>query len=349
MKTITVNTSKKYDVLIENGLLAKAGEHISKVHAPCAVMLVSDSTVMNLYGERVIDSLLEHGFTVNQFIIKPGEESKSTANLVALWEALASAHISRSDLIVALGGGVPGDLAGFAAATYLRSVEFVVLSTSLLAMVDSSVGGKTAVDLAAGKNLAGAFHQPSLVLCDPSALSTLPQCIFNDGMAEVIKYGMINRPELLDELGGDFDITSVIGKCVEDKRDIVSVDEHDTGIRQLLNFGHTMAHGIELCSSYTVTHGSAVAIGMEIITKAAVRNGLCDEKALDILTSLLNKFSLPLTCQYSAQELCMAAFEDKKRTGGNITLVVPRGIGKSELMKISLSQLRDFVSGAWEK
>lgn len=348
MKTITVNASKKYDVLIGEGLLADAGKHITAVHAPCAVMLVSDSTVMSLYGEQVKASLSACGFSVNEFVIAPGEASKSTATLVALWEALASAHISRSDLIIALGGGVPGDLAGFAAATYLRGIDFVGIPTTLLAMVDSSVGGKTAVDLEAGKNLAGAFHQPSLVLCDPSALATLPQSIYNDGMAEVIKYAMINHAELLTELAGEYDISAVIALCIDEKRRIVDLDERDTGIRRLLNLGHTAAHGIELCSEYGITHGSAVAAGMAIITRAAVKKGLCTREALEMLEKLLNKFSLPLSCEYSAEELCKAALEDKKRFGDSITLAVPRDLGKAELMQIPISGLLDFISGAWE-
>lgn len=349
MKTVTVNASRKYEVRIEEGLLKAAGQHIAEIHKPCSCMLVSDETVFALYGETVVTSLQDAGFSVQTFIINPGEASKSTATLVQLWETLAECRITRSDLLVALGGGVVGDLTGFAAATFLRGIDFVQLPTTLLAMVDSSVGGKTAVDLAHGKNLAGAFYQPSLVLCDPSALGTLTPEIFADGMAEVIKYGFINRPDLLKQLQGDSDITDIITLCVEDKRDIVEADERDNGCRQLLNLGHTLAHGIELNSDYTISHGSAVAIGMVLITKAAVANGFCSADTLDILLQLLNKFSLPTETIYTCTQLCEAALEDKKRKGGFITLVVPTETGKSELKKMSVDALPEFLGKAWDK
>ena len=348
MKTVKVNASKKYDVRIANGLLTQAGQHIAELHKPCSCMLVSDETVFALYGETVKNELCQAGFTVHTFIIKPGEASKSTSNLVLLWETLAECSITRSDLLVALGGGVVGDLTGFAAATFLRGIDYVQIPTTLLAMVDSSVGGKTAVDLQHGKNLAGAFCQPSLVLCDPDALQTLPAEIFADGMAEVIKYGFINRPDLLRILQGDYDIADIITLCVEDKRDIVEADERDNGCRQLLNLGHTLAHGIELFSDYTIPHGSAVAIGMVLITKAAIANGLCCADTLDILLTLLNKFSLPTETQFTCAQLCEAALEDKKRKGGFITLVVPTETGKSELKKLAVEALPAFLGKAWE-
>lgn len=349
MKTITVNASKKYEVRIEDGLLQKAGQHIAEIHKPCPCMLVSDETVFALYGQTVVNSLQNAGFAVQTFLIKPGESSKSTENLVKLWEYLAECKITRSDLLVALGGGVVGDLTGFAAATFLRGIRFVQLPTTLLAMVDSSVGGKTAVDLQHGKNLAGAFYQPSLVLCDPTALNTLSSGIFADGMAEVIKYGFINRPDLLKILQNDYDIADIIALCVEDKRDIVETDERDNGCRQLLNLGHTLAHGIELHSDYTVSHGSAVATGMVLITKAAIANGLCGTDTLDILLQLLNKFALPTETIYTCEQLCEAALEDKKRKGGFITLVVPTQTGKSELKKMSVDALPGFLGKAWEE
>lgn len=348
MKTVTVNASRKYEVRIENGLLQNAGQHIAEIHALCTCMLVSDETVWALYGENVKESLSKAGFTVHSFIIKPGESSKSTRNLVLLWETLAENKLTRSDLLIALGGGVVGDLTGFAAATFLRGIDYVQIPTTLLAMVDSSVGGKTAVDLAHGKNLAGAFCQPSLVLCDPTALGTLTPEIFADGMAEVIKYGFINRPVLLQKLTEDYDIADIIALCVEDKRDIVEADERDNGCRQLLNLGHTLAHGIELHSGYTISHGSAVAIGMVLITKAAIHAGLCEKETLITLLGLLEKFNLPTRTQFTCEQLCEAALEDKKRKGGFITLVIPTKTGHSQLHKYAVEDLHNFISGAWE-
>lgn len=350
MKTVTVKASKQYDVLIAKGLLQQAGERIAAVHKCCSCMLVSDETVWALYGARVMQSLENSGFTVHTFIIKPGEASKSTNNLILLWETLAEKQITRSDLLVALGGGVVGDLTGFAAATFLRGIDYVQIPTTLLAMVDSSVGGKTAVDLAHGKNLAGAFYQPHLVLCDTDTLQTLPDSIFADGMAEVIKYGFINRPALLQMLKNtDTPIEDIIALCVEDKKEIVEADERDNGCRQLLNLGHTLAHGIELNSDYTVSHGSAVAIGMVLITKSAVKAGLCRRDTLDILLALLKKYNLPTDTEFTCEQLCEAALEDKKRKGGFITLVIPVETGKSELQKRRIDELPNFIGGAWEE
>lgn len=343
MKRITVEASRIYDILIADGLIDEVGSEILKIHSPCSVMLLSDATVAALYSKRVCASLGACGFSVSSFIIEPGESSKSVENLAALWEALAQAKMSRSDIIIALGGGVCGDLAGFAAATYMRGIEYIQIPTTLLAMVDSSVGGKTAVDLEHGKNLAGAFWQPSLVLCDPQVLSTLEDEHFADGMAEVIKYGFIDCPELIALLETEHSIAEIIAICVENKRDIVQADERDNGCRQLLNFGHTLAHGIELLSGYTVSHGKAVAVGMVLITKAAIIAGLCESDVLPKLLSLLEKYNLPSETLFSVEELCLAALEDKKRKGSSITLVIPKKLGKCELFKLPVDKLLDFI------
>ena len=285
MKRVRVEASLSYDVLIEKGLLADAGKYIKDISKGKTAVIVSETNVFPIYGDKLKNTLVKEGFEVLSFIFPAGEESKNTETLVSLWEFLAENHITRSDTLIALGGGVTGDLTGFAAATFLRGIRYVGIPTTLLSMVDSSVGGKTAVDLKGGKNLAGAFYQPSLVLIDPDTLDTLPENIFSDGMAEVIKYGMINLPDFLKKLEEDCDISDIIEISVKDKRDIVAVDEKDTGIRQLLNFGHTPAHSIELLSDFTISHGSAVAIGMVIMTKASIKAGLCEENALGILSS----------------------------------------------------------------
>lgn len=354
MRKISVNTGKPYEILVERNISCRVGKELLNVTKVKRAMVVTDETVYSLYFSRVEDSLLSSGIKVSRFVIEPGEKSKSTENLVNLWEALAEAEITRSDIIIALGGGVVGDLAGFAASTFLRGIKCVQIPTTLLAMTDSSVGGKTAVDLAAGKNLAGAFHQPCLVLCDPETLLTLPSEHMRDGMAEVIKYAMINRPLLADKIAsyktGDKDaIDEIISECIEDKRDIVSGDEFDTGIRALLNFGHTPAHAIERSSNYKITHGSAVAIGMVIMTRASVKLGLCSEKALDTLVSLLEKFGLPTDCPYSAKELATGALGDKKRDGDSINIIMLYGVGDARICNVKVSELEKIFEKGLEK
>ena len=248
-------------------------------------------------------------------------------------------------MLVALGGGVVGDLGGFAAAVYQRGIPFVQMPTTLLAMVDASVGGKTAIDLEAGKNLAGAFHQPSLVICDVECLNTLPPEIFADGMAEVIKYAFIRDRALFDKLQGDAaaDMAETIRLCVEDKRVLVEEDETDKGARQLLNLGHTVGHAIEACSSFTISHGSAVAMGMVIITRAAENMGICQAGTLAALTALLETYHLPTECPFTTEQLYAIALSDKKRAGGSITLVVPYGVADSRLVTVPVDALESYI------
>ena len=347
MERITVRASETYDIIIDKGLLDKAGEYcLSALGKPCKVLILTDDNVAPLYLERVKVSLMDSGFDTVEFIIPHGEDSKSTQSLVALVEFMAENRLTRSDVLIALGGGVVGDLGGFASAVYLRGIRFVQMPTTLLAAVDSSVGGKTAVDLRAGKNLAGAFHQPSLVVCDYKTLDTLPPEIFADGCAEVIKYGVINDRPLFDKLKGGIanDLENIIAECVINKARVVEGDEFDKGTRQLLNLGHTVGHAIELCSDMSISHGSAVAIGMVIVMRSAIKQGLCPTEALDELLSLLNQENLPTSCNFSAKELAEAALGDKKRSGSDISLVVPYGIGDSRLLKTPVSRLEDFIS-----
>lgn len=348
MKKVLVEASLTYEVLIEKGLLNKAGRLIKSVHKGKNAVIISDSNVFPLYGKILEDSLRNEGFNVLSFVFPAGEGSKNTDTLVSLWEFLAESHITRSDALIALGGGVTGDLTGFAAATFLRGISYIGIPTSLLAMVDSSVGGKTAVDLKGGKNLAGAFYQPSLVIIDPSVLETLPYEIYCDGMAEVIKYGMINLPSLLSELSEDCETDDIIEACIKDKRDIVNEDERDLGVRQLLNFGHTPAHAIELLSDFGISHGSAVSIGMVLMTRAAIKQGLCKGSALQRLITLLKKYSLPTDIIYSPEKICEIALNDKKRSQESITLAVPLDAGECILKKIPVEDLYNFISGAWE-
>ena len=272
MKTVSVHASRSYEIRIGRGLLQEAGEQIRAVTDAKKVMLVSDDAVWPLYGGAVRRSLETAGLTVCSFVFPHGESSKCACTYLELLDALCAQQLTRKDAIAVLGGGVAGDLAGFAASTYLRGIGFIQIPTTLLAMVDSSVGGKTAIDLPAGKNLAGTFYQPWLVLCDPDCLTTLPEDIFRDGCAEVIKYAVLGNAPFFDDLragSAHAQLEHIIETCVTMKRDIVAQDEFDRGQRQLLNLGHTFGHGIEACSGFAVSHGSAVAIGMAMMVRAA--------------------------------------------------------------------------------
>ena len=344
MKKVTVNASRVYDIIIDKGILDRAGELTASVKKPCRAAILTDSNVAPLYLERLEKALTGAGYEVVSYIIQAGEASKSAESYLAFLSFLAQNKITRSDCIFALGGGVVGDLCGFCAATYLRGVEFIQIPTTLLSMVDSSVGGKTAIDIPEGKNLVGAFYQPSLVICDYETLSTLPKEIFTDGCAEVIKYGLINDKELFEKLKSPImpQIEEIIEKCVCDKRDVVDADERDTGVRQLLNLGHTAAHSIEILSNFEISHGSAVAMGTAIILRAAAKLGHCSKEECDEAIALLSSYGLSTSCLYSAHELAEIALNDKKRHGGSITLVMPYGIGDSRLYKVSVDSLEDI-------
>ncbi|MCL1862877.1 MAG: 3-dehydroquinate synthase [Defluviitaleaceae bacterium] len=335
-------------IIIESGVLKNIGEMAKENFANVKTFaVVSDDNVAPLYGKAVADALADAGFGVISYTIKAGEKSKNMVQYAKIQNHLAESKMTRSDAIVALGGGVVGDLAGFVAATYLRGVEFVQVPTTLLAMVDSSVGGKTAIDIPAGKNLVGAFHQPKMVVCDPLTLNTLPTEIFSSGYAEVIKHGMIKSKKLLKMLAGkEFDIklSDIIEENINIKRDIVSRDEFDTGERQLLNFGHTVGHAIEKLSKYKILHGRAVAIGMYIMTKAAVKKGVCDAECLEVLDSLLCEYGLPDKANYKPKELYEAALGDKKRMGDTITEIIPREVGFCELQKMPVEELLEWIT-----
>ena len=350
MKIIRVSASVSYDVIISQGILDRAGEYFDRAlnvvnEDRPRIAIVSDDKVFSLYGRRLIEAL--KGYDTVEFVFPNGEKSKNLHTYCELQEYLSGRHLGRGDVIAALGGGVVGDLAGFAAATYLRGIRFIQIPTTLLAAVDSSVGGKTAVDLEAGKNLCGAFWQPSAVLCDTDLLSTLSDEVFADGMGEVIKCGMIRSEELFDKLESysrqDSFTEEMIGRCVEIKRDVVNADERDTGIRAILNFGHTAAHGIEKYSGYTVSHGSAVAVGMAIVTRAAEKRGFCRQGTAQRLCACLKKHGLPTSSGFTPEQLASAALSDKKRDKNSITMVLPDGgIGTCRLEKVPVDGLAAF-------
>ena len=346
MRSIHVAASREYDVHIGPGLLDELGSRAADVLRGRNAVIVTDSNVEPLYLDRALTSMRAAGFNAEGYVIPAGEASKCGTTYLNLVNFLAERHLTRADGLVALGGGVVGDLTGFAAATYLRGVGLIQVPTTLLACVDSSVGGKTAIDLPAGKNLCGAFYQPWLVLCDPQTIESLPDSVLSDGCAEVIKYGMLGDGELLRKLQEVHirdQLEAVIARCVEMKRDVVEGDEFDTGRRQLLNLGHTFAHSIEKLSDYTIPHGSAVAIGMMHITRAAVRKGLCPRDCLDALEALLKKYKLPTETQYSPEQLAEVALSDKKRKGDSLTLVVPCAFGESTLRPVSVAELADWA------
>ncbi len=346
MKTVTVNASKAYDIKIGPGLLSSLGAEAAALGKAKKVAIVSETKVYPLYGKLAEESLEAAGLEVVSFVFPAGEESKCAATYLELLNFLADNKLTRTDLIVALGGGVVGDLAGFAAATYLRGIRFIQIPTTLLAAVDSSVGGKTAIDLSAGKNLVGAFWQPSLVLCDTDTLTSLPLGIFLDGCAEVIKYGILYDEAFfsyLESTGPEFDREAVIARCVEMKRDVVMEDEFDTGARMKLNLGHTIGHGVEASSNFTLSHGKSVAIGMAIVSRASH----CSDN--DRIIGILKQFGLPTTTSTGAETLLNYAF-------ANFTLcplpeeealpAVPVVYGSAESVPLRFESERRFVLAA---
>ena len=346
MNCIEVKASKAYQVYIGNGLLSELGQHLSLLCKARKVAIVSDSNVFPLYGHVASVSLEKAGFQVLSFVFPAGEESKNADTYLQLLNFLAENQVTRSDCLVALGGGVVGDLTGFTAATYLRGIDYVQVPTTLLAAVDSSVGGKTAIDLPIGKNLVGAFYQPKLVLCDTDTLCTLPEDVYRDGCAEVIKYGVLYDPQLfgyLSKAGMDFRQEHVIARCVELKRNVVAEDEFDTGTRMKLNFGHTIGHGVEAKSNFTISHGKAVAIGMCIVARAAAANGYCSEEVAHLIVSTIKHFGLPTTTAFDAEDLLLGALSDKKRSGRYVKLIIPFGIGNCQIVPMDISEIQYFI------
>lgn len=350
LRTVHVDTGNPYDIFIERGIIDNCGEYARKLSSAQKVTVITDSNVAPLYQWKVVNSLEKQGFQVKTHIFKAGEESKTLTSIYEMYNTLAEFKMTRKDIILALGGGVTGDMAGFAAATYLRGINFIQIPTSLLAQVDSSVGGKTGVDLPYGKNLVGAFHQPIAVLIDPDTLNTLPDAFISDGMAEVIKYGCIKDADFFENLKNEnaFDhIEDVIEVCVSIKRDVVSRDEREAGERMLLNFGHTLGHAIEKIYNFKgISHGMAVAIGMILIAKAGEKAGITEAGTTDKIAELCLKYGLPTSDNATFKEMADCAKGDKKTAGGDINLVLLSKIGDSFTKKISLDELEEFITTA---
>lgn len=352
MRTITVALGEKtYNIEIAAGLLDQIGAKARVLSQAVKAAIISDSNVDPLYGERLERSLAASGFEVTRIVFAAGEQSKNLTVLGQVYDELARAGLTRSDLILTLGGGVPGDLGGFAAATFLRGIDFIQVPTSLLAQIDSSVGGKVAIDLPSGKNLAGSFYQPKAVFIDPDLLKTLPLRFLHDGLAEAIKYGCIRDAGLFAQIAAvksDQELLEqadiIIETCCNIKARIVEKDEFDTGERMLLNFGHTIGHAIEKCCGFTTyTHGEGVSIGMVQMTRQTEKLGLTAAGTAEELSRVLKKFALPVSAVFDAQEILQAMALDKKKSGKKINLVIIEKIGVGRLHKIDWQDIPAYI------
>lgn len=342
MKKFAVSTARPYDIIIGKNILEKAGAYINTCLPPCRLCIITDSTVNSIYAQVVMTSLMEHGYQTSKIVFPAGEHSKNLTTYSNILEAMADEGLTRSDAVVALGGGVVGDLAGFAAATYMRGIPYIQIPTTYMAAIDASVGGKTGINLLCGKNLAGAFWQPSMVFCDYHTFDSLPPAKLMDGIAEAVKCAAVSEESLLPHIRKK-DYEYVIERCVSIKKSIVEADERDTGLRQILNFGHTVGHGIEKLSSFSVSHGQAVAKGLIVEARAAYRFGLAPVDIASPLQDILAEMGFDLSVDYSPEETYQYALMDKKIMGDKITMVIPESLGKCRLHKISLSELQKFI------
>lgn len=346
MKTLTVNVGKSYEILIDRGLLKQAGALVSRITKAKRIAIITDSNVASLYESTLKLSLEKAGFTVFTHIFPAGESSKNLSSISEMLEFMAEKGLDRKDLVVALGGGVCGDMAGYAAASYLRGIDFVQIPTTLLAQIDSSVGGKTGVDLPQGKNLCGAFHQPILVIIDPDVLSTLSDKYFADGMGEAIKYGCIKSQGLFEKLekesAKDF-VEQMIFECVDIKRQVVENDEKEQGERALLNFGHTFGHAIEKFYNFRgFSHGEAISIGMVMAAKIGEEMAVTDIGTAERISRLLTKYDLPNSASAPFEKLIVAMGADKKRDGDNINFVLLNSVGSSFIHSMKMEQFQEL-------
>ncbi|MDD3693196.1 MAG: 3-dehydroquinate synthase [Oscillospiraceae bacterium] len=349
MTKITVNTQRPYSIIVGDGLLKQAGMFCRKVNKGNRALVITDSNVAPLYANIVTCALEQSGYKTGVFVFDAGEPSKQIETVIKIYDSLSRNGLTRGDLLIALGGGVTGDITGFAAATWLRGIDFVQIPTTLLAQVDSSVGGKTGVDIPQGKNLVGAFWQPVLVITDTDTLSSLPDDVFKAGLAEVIKTAAIKDKNLFSilENTNEFDNRQrehIIARCIDIKRGVVERDEHEKGERKLLNFGHTLGHALEKYYNYSgLSHGYAVSVGMSLITEASERCGLTEKGTVDRLVSLLKKFGLPTCDPASLKDYLQYTAVDKKRKGENIDVVLLKKIGRAYVKSIPINQLETFI------
>ena len=351
MKHIHVELGKdSYDIHIENGLLDRAGDYIRSLTKSKTLAVITDSHVDALYGKRLENSLQTAGFRVHRLVFPAGEEHKCASSLLDLYQSLSDSGITRSDYVIAFGGGVVGDLGGFAAATFLRGIPFIQIPTTIISQVDSSVGGKVGIDLPSGKNQAGNFYQPKGVLIDQTLLQTLPKRFIHDGMGEVIKYGCIRDLELFELLEGLDDEgifdhwEEIIERCCKSKADLVERDVLDMGERMILNFGHTIGHAIEGCYGFgRYTHGEGVAAGMSMLTGVTEAMGLTKEGTTARLRKLLIRYGLPVDVDASAEDLIPYISNDKKMRGNHMTLIILKEIGKGRLLPLEAEELPKYI------
>ena len=342
---IEVKTQRPYIVTVENESLDQVGTIAAQLKkVGTKAMLITETNVMPLYGQRVLASLESAGFETSRFVFPAGEENKKMETIMSMYMALAQSGFTRTDLIVTLGGGVTGDMGGFAAATFLRGMDFIQVPTSLVAQADASIGGKTGVELPFGKNLVGAFHQPIAVISDPTALSTLPNHFFNDGLGEVIKHGCIADPELFASLeqGAALDnMEQVVARSVSIKRDFVEADTRDTGRRMILNFGHTCGHALEKLHQFReLSHGEAVGIGMVLACQAGERLGITRSGTGKRIAQVLERYGLPTSTQFRTDEIVESTALDKKSDGDTLRFIFIKEIGESVISPITREELR---------
>ncbi len=346
--SVAAENHSGYDILISSGILSTVGDRVRPLTKATRVCIVSDSNVAPLYLKQTVDSFYNAGFTVSSFSFEAGEPHKTLETVNRIMHCFCMNQLTRSDLAVALGGGVTGDMTGFAAAIYLRGIDFVQIPTSLLAQVDSSVGGKTGCDLPFGKNLCGAFHNPLAVFIDPETLNTLPERYLKDGMAEAIKAGAIRLPELFNlfESGETNLISQIICQSVQMKADIVARDFTEQGERTLLNFGHTLGHAIERYQNFNgLSHGEAVSVGMVMITAASESAGLTEKGTTNRLKACLEKVGLPTEIDIPTETLCELCLNDKKSRGKQIRLVLLKKIGDAFVHTLDWEELPRFLKG----
>ena len=350
MRTIHVNVSKPYDVLIGYGLLNQVGELISPICKTKRVVVITDDIVEKLYLKSVYHRLKENSFDTICYSFPNGEKSKNIKTLEKILEFLAENHVSRKDMLIALGGGVVGDIVGFAAAVYMRGMSVIQIPTTLLSAVDSSVGGKTAIDLNAGKNLVGAFWQPDMVVCDVDVIKNLPEQVFNEGMSEVIKCSLIRKMPINEWIDNDClkdHLEEMIFECIQLKCDIVEEDEFDNkGIRNVLNVGHTVAHAIEKLSGYSTSHGHAVGTGLVIESRLACLLGKSEGHVTKQIKDHVSKYGLFETITWSSAQMVEAMKSDKKNSGSSIVFELPLSWGETHEMKLDYQSLLQLMEKA---
>ncbi|HHW95019.1 MAG TPA: 3-dehydroquinate synthase [Mogibacterium sp.] len=346
MDKITINGSGSYEVIIQRDILSSVGEFILPQIGGEKALIVTDSNVGGLYLHILTDSLRDVGYETVDIILSPGEESKDIDNYIFLLNILAERNFSSSDIIVAFGGGVIGDLTGFVASTYHRGTKFIQIPTTLIAAVDSSVGGKNSINLPVAKNQVGTIRNPSVVICDPSVLSTLSDESKLDGYAEIIKYGILSGYEIIDKLHlaiENDDYSDIISASVRIKKNVVEMDESDTSFRQYLNLGHLIGHAIEAHSDYSISHGQAVAYGLALETRACAFAGFTSLTTYNKVTSLLREFGFDIDETYRFEDLMPYILHDKRIRNGVIQILIPVNIGECIMRPLEVSFLSDFI------